>query len=56
MSVPEMPWYSAMERAMQPLNPYTTFLLIGLAAVTVYIALKGDAVARTAWLVYLVSP
>lgn len=56
MGVPEMPWYEPMEEALQPLNPYTTILLVLLGAFTIYVALRGDSIGRMAWLVYLVSP
>lgn len=56
MSVPEMPWYPAAEKALQPLSPVSSLLLVGLALLTLWIAWKGDAVVRLAWLVYLVSP
>ena len=51
-----MPWYEPAERALRPLGPYSTLILLGIAAVTVYIALRGDSVAKIAWLVYVVSP
>lgn len=51
-----MPWYDALERALKPVEGYTTLLLVALAIITLLIAWKGDAVAKTAWFIYLVSP
>lgn len=51
-----MPWYGAIERGLSPLERYTAVLLGLLAAITIYIAWKGDAVVKMAWLVYLISP
>lgn len=51
-----MPWYNAFEHALQPIQGHTTAVLLAIAGVTVIIALKGDAVAKLAWLIYLISP
>lgn len=51
-----MPWYNAMEEALRPISPYSTFILVVLALATLYVALRGDAVVKMAWLVYLISP
>jgi hypothetical protein len=56
MAIPEMPWYKDMEKALRPLDPYTRIILLAMAGITVWVAWKGDAMARTAWIVYLVSP
>lgn len=56
MTAPEMPWYPEMERALQPLSPYSTLILVLLAVITLWVAFKGDSVAKLAFLVYLVSP
>ena len=51
-----MPWYGDVERALRPLDPYMSFILVGLATITLLVAWKGDAVVKSAWLVYLISP
>lgn len=51
-----MPWYNAIEKALKPVEGYTTALLVGLAGITLVIAWKGDAVTKMAWFVYLISP
>lgn len=56
MALPEMPWYGSIERGLRPIEPYSNLVLIGLAALTVLIAWKGDSVTKMAWIVYLVSP
>lgn len=52
----ELPWYKALERALSPIEGHETAALLALAGITVVIALKGDAVTKLAWLVYLISP
>lgn len=56
MKIPHLPWYNAVEQSLEPAKPYATILLIGLAAVTIAIAVYGDNVMRIAWFVYMVSP
>lgn len=56
MSVPEMPWYAAMEDALTPLSPYSSFVLIILAIATMWVAFRADPVVKMAFLVYLISP
>lgn len=56
MSVPEMPWYAAAERMLQPLSPYSSLVLVLLAIITLWIAFRGDALVKMAFLVYLISP
>lgn len=51
-----MPWYEAIERVLNPLQPIVIGGLIVTIAVTLWLIVKGPAWARTAWLVYLVSP
>lgn len=56
MSIPEMPWYGAMEQALKPVDRYTAIGLIVIGAACFYLAWKGDAVTRMAMLIYLISP
>lgn len=50
------PWYRALEGALMPVQPVVIGALLVIVAVTVFLVVKGPAWARTAWLVYLLSP
>lgn len=56
MSNFEMPWYGALNKALAPLDPYVTILLLLLAALTVYIALTKNHAFKWLWFVYWISP
>lgn len=56
MPTPELPWYPAVEKALQPIEPYSSLVLVGIAVVCLWVAFRGDAVTKTAVLVWIVSP
>jgi hypothetical protein len=56
MSDPELPWYPVIERALRPIEPYNALALGAIAIVCLWVAFRGDAVTKTALLVWLVSP
>jgi hypothetical protein len=56
MDIPVPPWYKGFEQALSPIEGHTTAVLLAIAGITVVIALRGDAVTKLAWLVYLISP
>jgi len=56
MATPELPWYPAIERALRPIEPYSSLVLVGVAVLCLWVAFRGDAVTKTAILVWIVSP
>jgi len=50
------PWYKRMERFLRPAQGLVTFLLVIVVIVSLWALLSRSATARTAWLVYLISP
>lgn len=51
-----MPWYKGLEAFLNPLQPVVVAALLVTVAITLWLVVKGPNWARTAWLVYLVSP
>lgn len=56
MAIPELPWYGALKRVVAPTEAVSNAALIIIAIVTLLILIKGDAVVKAAWAVYVVSP
>lgn len=56
MSVPEMPWYDALEKLLHPISPYSSWALVIMAIVLLWVAFRGDAVTKMAVLIWIVSP
>lgn len=56
MADPQVPWYPAVERGLRPIERYNSVVLVGIAALALWVAFRGDAVTKTALLVWLVSP
>lgn len=56
MPLPEMPWTQPLVNAVQPLNPFMQLFLFIIAGACIYVAIRGDAVTRTAFFIYLVAP
>lgn len=52
----EMPWYKSVEKSLLPFQGLVVLSLVFIIAFTIYVIGKGDNVARTGWLVYLISP
>lgn len=51
-----MLWYKEFAKALEPIEGHTTAALVVIAGLTLVIAIKGDAVMKMGWLVYLLSP
>lgn len=56
MNIPKMPWYKALNSKLEGVEWLVNALLIGIIVVSVILIFRGDKLAKTAWLVYLVSP
>lgn len=56
MAIPELPWYSKLRAIVAPSESVSNVTLVIIAIVTLLILLKGDAVLKAAWAVYVVSP
>lgn len=52
----QMPWYGKLEKVLGPSQEVVVLLLVGVILISAYLVVKGDAVKRTGWLVYLLSP
>lgn len=50
------PWYRWLEAKLEPVQPAVVLLLLLLAGISLVLAVRGPRWARTAWLVYLISP
>lgn len=50
------PWYSWLEDRLAPLQGAVVVLLLLVVGVSLLLIWKGPNWARTAWLVYLLSP
>ncbi len=51
-----LPWYGKLEKMLMPAQGLVNLLLVGIILFSVYVIIKGDNVAKTGWLVYLISP
>lgn len=58
MNIPKWrpPWYKALNQKLEGAEWLVNALLIGIIVVSVILILRGDKLAKSAWLVYLVSP
>lgn len=56
MPAPELPWYPAMEKALRPIEPYSSLVLVGIAVIALWVAFRGDSVTKTAVMIWIVSP
>lgn len=51
-----LPWYEPLNRRLEGSEWLVNALLVLIILISVYLILNKDRVAKTAWLVYLVSP
>lgn len=56
MAVPKLPWYNKLESIVAPTEGAANLFLIIIIIACLVILLKGNAVAKAAFVVYLVSP
>ncbi len=56
LPLPKMPWYKALNDKLEGHEWLISALILSIIAISVLVLLRGDRVAKTAWLVYLISP
>lgn len=56
MKLPKPPWYNWVNKKLSSVEGLTNVVLIGIVVISIFLILKGDRVAKTAWVVYLISP
>jgi hypothetical protein len=56
LPLPKMPWYKAINDKLEGHEWWINAGLLVIAAISIYLVLRGDRLARAAWLVYLISP
>ena len=56
MKIPKPPWYSWVDKKLESVEGLTDVVLLGIIVISVFLLIKGDRVAKTAWVVYVISP
>ncbi len=56
MSIPKPPWYKAINDRLEGSEWLVNTLLVIVVVVSIFLLLQKDRVAKTTWLIYLVSP
>lgn len=52
----KVPWAEPIEAALRPFETVVTLGLISISIIGLWIAWKGNATGKTAWLVWMVTP
>lgn len=56
LPIPEMPWYKAINKKLEGSEWLVSALLVTIVVLIIILLIRGDRVAKTAFLVYLISP
>lgn len=56
MATPSLPWYDDLKRIVAPTEGAANLALALIIVASIIILLRGDAVVKAAWVIYLVSP
>ncbi len=52
----KMPWADPLEKKLKPFQGLVALALVGIVLWTIYILVRGTAITKTAWLVWMISP
>lgn len=56
MRIPKPPWYNWVDKKLASVEGLVDVVLLAIIVISVILLIKGDRVAKTTWVVYVISP